>query len=65
MPPLLSPVIIWTAGLIGAYALIKLVRREHQRVNEELERVRAGVTKRNAQNQYPTLRRDQDGVYRP
>jgi hypothetical protein len=65
--PLLPPVLLWTAGILGAIALVKFVRREHSRVNEELARARAdSVSSKAERAAHPTLRRDpQTGVYRP
>ncbi len=61
----LPPVIAWTLAAIGAVAISKVLAREWQRVNAELdaqERAAEAV----ARDQLPTLRRDpQSGVYRP
>ena len=59
MPPLL----IVTLGLVGAAALVRLIVKERRRVNAELEQARART--RTEQERRATLRRDQDGVYRP
>jgi hypothetical protein len=59
MPPLL----IVTLGLVGAAALVRLIVKERRRVNAELEQARAQT--RAEQERRATLRRDQDGVYRP
>lgn len=59
------PVIAWTLAAVGAVAISKVLVREWQRVNAELdaqERAAEAV----ARDQLPTLRRDpHSGVYRP
>jgi hypothetical protein len=62
MPPLL----LWTVGVVGAIALVKFIRREHRRVNDELDQARmAPVTSKAERAQHPTLRRDpRTGIYR-
>ncbi len=62
MPPLL----LWTVGVVGAIALVKFIRREHRRVNDELDQTRmAPVTSKAERAQHPTLRRDpRTGIYR-
>ena len=59
MPPLL----IVTLGIVGAAALVRLVMKERNRVNAELEQARARTRTEHEPRQ--SLRRDQDGVYRP
>lgn len=59
MPPLL----IVTLGIVGAAALMRLVMKERNRVNAELEQARART--RAEYEPRRSLRRDQDGVYRP
>jgi hypothetical protein len=60
----LPPVIVWTLAALGAAALAKVLAKEWQRVNAELdahERAESVV-----RENIPTLRRDpQTGVYRP
>jgi len=65
--PLLPPALLWTVGVIGAIALVKFIRREHRRVNEELDQARMATVANEAERaQHPTLRRDpRTGVYRP
>ncbi|MGE3147469.1 MAG: hypothetical protein AB7K04_00185 [Pseudorhodoplanes sp.] len=61
-PPV--PPLIWVAaGVAGAIALVRLITRERKRINTELEQARARARGENAPRR--TLRRDQDGVYRP
>ncbi len=52
---------------LGAYALMRLVKREYERVNEELEAARLTPVVNKAEREgHPTLRRDpRTGVYRP
>jgi hypothetical protein len=64
--PVLPPVLIWTLGAMGAAALLRLIVREHARVNEELERARAEPVPERARRGARRLRRDpRTGVYRP
>ncbi len=67
MPPVLPPVLLWTAGIVGAIALARFIRREYRRVNEELDQVRmAPVASKAERDRHPTLKRDpHTGVYRP
>ena len=60
----LPPVIVWTLAAVGAAALAKVLAKEWQRVNAELDaHERAEAV---AREQIPTLRRDpRTGVYRP
>lgn len=64
---LLPQIVMWTAGAVGAYALVRFVQREYRRVNEELEAARLSPVASKAERQaHPTLRRDpRTGVYRP
>jgi hypothetical protein len=60
-------IVLWTAGAVGAYAVLRFVKREYDRVNQELEAARlqpvANTAERDA---HPTLRRDpRTGIYRP
>jgi hypothetical protein len=55
----LPPVIAVTLAAVGAVALAKVLAREWRRVNTELH------PQGEDQQQAPTLRRDQSGVYRP
>lgn len=63
----MPPALLWTVGIIGAIALVKLVRREHRRVNDELDQARmAPVVNRAERAQHPTLKRDpRTGIYHP
>jgi hypothetical protein len=65
--PALPPVLLWTAGIAGAVALAKLIRREYRRVNAELDQTRmAPVASKAERASHPTLKRDpRTGVYRP
>jgi hypothetical protein len=65
--PVLPPALLLAAGVVGAVALVRIIRREYRRVNDELERARAAPVAREAERpQHPTLRRDpRTGVYRP
>lgn len=65
--PLLPAALLWTAGIAGAIVLVKFIRREYRRVNEELDQARmAPATSKADRARHPTLRHDpQTGVYRP
>lgn len=60
-------IVLWTAGAVGAYALMRLVKREYDRVNQEIEAARLSPVASKAEREgSPTLRRDpRTGVYRP
>lgn len=62
-----TQIVLWTAGAVGAYALMRFVRREYDRVNAELEAARLSPVASKAEREgNPTLRRDpRTGVYRP
>ena len=61
---MLPPPLIWTLGAVGAAIITKLVVREWQRVNAELDRARTVPV--NEPDAVPKLRRDPTtGVYRP
>jgi hypothetical protein len=63
--PLIPSLVLWTIGALGAAALVKLLAREHRRINAELERARSmPVGQRDRATR--TLRRDPGtGVYHP
>lgn len=63
----MPPVLLWTVGVVGAIALVKFIRREYRRVNEELDQARmAPVASKAERAQHPTLKRDpRTGVYHP
>lgn len=65
--PVLPPALLLAAGVVGAVALVRIIRHEYRRVNDELERARAAPVASEAERpQHPTLRRDpRTGVYRP
>ncbi|BAT59060.1 hypothetical protein GJW-30_1_01589 [Variibacter gotjawalensis] len=57
----MPPVVFWMIGAVGAFAAIKWIARETDRINAELHPEAKGEPK-------PVrvkLRRDQAGVYRP
>ncbi len=61
----LPPVIVWTLAAIGAAALAKVLSKEWQRVNAELD-THERAAEHAAREHIPTLRRDpRTGVYRP
>jgi hypothetical protein len=63
--PVIPPLVLWTIGALGAAALVRLIAREHRRVNDELARVRTTPVGKNERASYRTLRRDpRTGVYR-
>ena len=65
--PIIPQVVLWAAGAVATFALARIIRREYQRINEELEAARLSPAASSAERtQHPTLRRDpQTGVYRP
>ena len=65
--PLIQPIIILTATVLGAIALVRLIRKEHRRINDELDATRMTPIASEAERDgHPTLRRDpRTGVYRP
>jgi hypothetical protein len=63
--PVLPPAVVWTIGAIGAAIVTKLVIREWQRVNADLERAKAASVKID-RHALPRLRRDPTtGIYQP
>ena len=66
VPPL-PHLIAWTIGALGVAALVRLIAKEHRRVNDDLERARAdAVTDKNERARHPILKRDpRSGIYRP
>ena len=65
VPPL-PHLIAWTIGALGVAALVRLIAKEHRRVNDDLERVRDAVTDKNERARHPILKRDpRSGIYRP
>lgn len=57
------PAVVWTLGAVGTALLSRLLIKEWQRINTELDRVRRAPDER---QRLPTLRRDpRTGVYRP
>ena len=63
----MQPALLLVIGAIGAVIAARLIVREWQRVNDELERSRAKPAPvRSARDRTTDLRRDpQTGVYRP
>jgi hypothetical protein len=60
------PAVVLTIGAIGAAAAVKLVIREWQRVNAELERAKTAPVAEVNRHTLPRLRRDPTtGIYRP
>ena len=65
VPPL-PPLVAWTLGAASAILLVKLVSREWQRVNAELDRARPIRVTDPERSRFPTLQRDPStGVYKP
>ena len=64
--PVLPPTLAWTLGTVAAVMVVKLVIKEWQRVNDELDRMkRAPVKVEPDRRTLPTLRRDPiSGQYR-
>ena len=68
--PTLPPVVSWTVSLtlaaVGAVVMVKLLHREWQRVNAELDRAQPVRVTDPDRAQMPRLQRDPaTGVYRP
>ena len=58
--------LVWALGAAGAVVLFKLVNREWQRVNADLDRAKPARVKDPERAGLPTLRRDPvTGEYRP
>jgi hypothetical protein len=65
MPPI-TPVFGWTAGIVAAVALTRVLIREWRRVNEVLHPRKVAANDQVQREAFPTLRRDpRTGVYRP
>jgi len=65
MPPI-TPVLGWTAGLVAAFAMTRVLIREWRRVNEILHPRKVAANDRGRRESFPTLRRDpRTGIYRP
>jgi hypothetical protein len=64
--PVLPPLVAWTLGAIGAVVLIKLIGREWQRINGELDQANPLRVSDPERAALPRLQRDPStGVYRP
>ena len=64
--PALPPFVAWTLGAIGAFVVLKLISREWQRVNTELDEAQPVRVTDPERARLPTLRRDPvTGEYRP
>ena len=62
----MPPVVAWGIWTVGAAVVAKLVAREWQRVNAELDRLRTASVAEPDRTVRPTLSRDPaTGVYRP
>ena len=65
MPIVISPVLAWTLGLLGAAVIAKVVAKEWRRVNADLD-ARESLREAPAREKIPVLRRDpKSGIYRP
>jgi len=64
--PALPPFVAWTLGAIGAFVVLKLISREWQRINGELDNASPVRVTDPERARLPTLRRDpRTGEYRP
>jgi hypothetical protein len=62
----IPPVFGWTAGLVAAVALTRVLIKEWRRVNEVLHPRKVATNDRVRRDAIPTLRRDpRTGIYRP
>ena len=62
----LPPVVAWTLAAVGAVVMVKLLTREWQRINAELDRARPMRVTDPERASMPRLQRDPaTGVYRP
>lgn len=65
MPPI-PPVFGWTAGIVAAVALTRVLIKEWRRVNDVLHPRKVVANDQVRREAFPTLRRDpRTGVYRP
>jgi hypothetical protein len=61
-----SPVMIWTIGAVGAAIIARLIVKEWQRTQDELLRARTAPVPASQREAIPRLQRDPvTGVYRP
>ena len=59
-------IFVWALGAVGAVFMVKLLNREWQRVNADLDRVKPVRVTDPERAAMPTLRRDPaTGEYRP
>jgi hypothetical protein len=67
MPPIiLSPLVKWTLGALGAAAVVHWVVKEVRKVNAELNRAEMVPVRVPSRESLPTLKRDPNtGEYRP
>jgi hypothetical protein len=64
--PALPSLVAWTLGAIGAVVVMKLISREWQRINAELDQARPVRVTDPQRARLPELRRDPvTGEYRP
>jgi hypothetical protein len=64
--PALPNLVAWTLSALGTVLMIKLVGREWQRVNAELDRAHPLRVRDPERSRLPTLQRDpRTGVYKP
>jgi hypothetical protein len=62
----MPPLIVFALGVVGAAALVRWCAKEVQRVNAELDEVRATSVEPHDRNAMPKLKRDPaTGEYRP
>ena len=62
----LPPVVAWTLAAVGAVVMVKLLTREWQGINAELDRARPMRVTDPERASMPRLQRDPaTGVYRP
>lgn len=66
MIPIVPRLVLWAAGVVAGLAIAHLAKREHGRVNEELDDARLAPAASQAErSRHPTLRRDpRTGIYR-
>jgi hypothetical protein len=65
-PIMVSPLVKWTLGALGAAAVVHWIVKEVRRANAELDRADMVPVRAQSRESLPTLKRDpRTGEYRP